>query len=294
MALVALLGSPAVARGQQCLEQCNLSSPGTVDCCSVEPCFQQPCSFYLGCRAEAQDALAECIASEPTCQPTSAGRCTIVLGCVRDCQREYRGDLKRCRREAFKDMPACGCGLGARGQKQAAQACRACSPAPSTTTTSTTTVTTTSNTTTTAGGSTTTVVTTTTTSTTAGGDEGATCEKPDMAPCEAACLYRIDSLRECYRDCRHACEGNVCANRICRQFCRDSVCEAIKARCTNRSVVEADPEYLSCCKNKDSCLEPDESPCRITTTTTSTTSSTMTTATPTTTNTTTTTSAQPI
>src|SRR5689334_25309284 len=88
VAVIVVLVSPMAAHAglSSCLA-CDTHQQNN-DCCAVNPDFAVACGTYLALRAQAQNNLSKddfnnCVASE--CLPTTAGRCTIVLGCVQGC-----------------------------------------------------------------------------------------------------------------------------------------------------------------------------------------------------------------
>jgi hypothetical protein len=276
-----LVASSTMAHGAlSCLEQCDLSRKPQTDCCLVEPCFADPCGDFLGCRAVALEALNTCIAENGKCQPTSPGRCTIILGCVYRCERQFQRDVKVCERDAFgsASLAACGCGdsISPKDRRRLSRACLRCGSG-SVTTTSTSSTTSTS----TPGASTTTTSTSTTTVATspiqmsfivAGARVEPPTDESDLDSCARSCLRRMNSVRSCYKGCAGACNGNSRAIDLCREGCRNFLCKSIKGRCSNRDVTTADQEYLDCCTARGTCLGPEEAPCIITSTTTTTTS----------------------
>jgi hypothetical protein len=303
VAALAALGLLVPSIGRAAPPSCVAACEGVDDCCGAQPCIRRPCENYLGCKAQAQTDLETCIDTQPGCKPGPGGRCTIILGCVRACERDYKIDVKACRKNFLSNTNAdnpdpCAeeCVLKPKGQKKLAKICESCTSVTVTTTTVTTTSTVTSTSTTTLGSSTTAaalVVQTTTESLVP--DEGdppvtGAAEGDDdfIDRCMRGCLSRIDSLDKDYGRCDDACDGNARALSICQRASRNFACKAIKARCSTDGD-NRDEAYRSCCRRRDTCLTKEEAPCKITSTTTSTTTTSTTTVT-TTTNTTTTTS----
>jgi hypothetical protein len=290
VAVIVVLGSPMAAHAglSSCLA-CDTHAKNN-DCCAVNPDFAIACGTYIALRTEAQNSLSKdefnnCVAAE--CLPTSAGRCTVILGCVQGCRANFFPHIpeSQIQKEAFGDFMCNGKPLKSQGRMAAARACRLCNPSTvttsSTTTTSssssTSTVTTTSTSTSIAGQSTTTAVTTTTaTPTTAGPPERLTFIKD---PCFNECILEFSSVSRCYASCRSKCGGDFVALPICQRSCRDLACLAIKARCTqnNNQTHKIRTSYLTCCRaSSDGCRGVDEAECETTTTTTSSSTSTVT------------------
>jgi hypothetical protein len=281
LVLLAALVAPSVAGAAipQCLITCSVAE----DCCAVEDCLRAPCGAYLDCVSQAKADFDECIAAianNPRCRSTGGGRCTITLGCVKKCRALQRADERVCRKNAFRDMPDCGCEkLKGAQQKSVARLCRqSCSDpiAPVTTTTSSSTSTSSS----TATNATTSTTSTSTTATTARPTSttvpASNCEGPGIGPCQRACILRISSLKKNYQRCESACSGDQCAENICKKTARDIACEAIKARCS-KDGDNPDVTFRACCgadcPTKD---EIDEQVCKILPTTTSSSSTTST------------------
>jgi hypothetical protein len=280
VSLVGLLLVSASAIAAPPLPAC-LDCTDSSDCCTAEPCLRGPCGGYLGCIQDAQSQYDDCISGlsdNVNCRSTAGGRCTIILGCVRNCQRDRNSKMQKCRKDNFRDLSgectACTKKLKSRSQRALAQICKSsCSnPTPTTTTVVTTTSTSTSTT-----GATTSATTSTSTSTTP--PPTFTCEKPGIDRCTFECLLRISSLKNNYNDCENKCEGNGCAEIICKENARNIACLAIRARCSSNGQ-NIDPDFIRCCGVD--CPAADEAPCRILPTTTSTTKM-PTTTTPTTT-----------
>jgi hypothetical protein len=286
--VIVVLASPMAAHAglSSCLA-CDTHQKNN-DCCAVDPEFAADCGTYLALRAQAQanlskDEFDNCVASE--CLPTTAGRCTVILGCVQGCRANFYPHIpeSQIQKIAFGDFecPA-GKPLKSQARQAAARACRLCNPSTvttsSTTTTSssssTSTVTTTS--TSIAGQSTTTAVTTTTaTPTTAAPSQRITFIKD---PCYNECIMQFDSVKQCYESCKTKCEGDFVALPICQRSCRDLACLAIKARCTlnDKQTHKVRTSYLQCCRaSADGCRSADEAECETTTTTTSSSTSTV-------------------
>jgi hypothetical protein len=287
VALLFAILTPMPARsGPPCLPSCDPRQRNN-DCCVADPVFGQACGDYLGRRAAERDALddsafAECIVNSSRCQPTSPGRCTVILGCVEDCRERFGKQVpeKRIQREAFGALTDCnGMPLKAAGRRFAARTCRRCaagsvttSSTSTTTSTSTTSVTTSTSTSTSTLGTSPTSSTTTVTSTTA---VPTTLEPGEPAAgdrCFTACLRRLDSVDDCYDDCADACEGDRIALEICRRSCRNASCLAVKAKCTinENNKDQIDPQYLKCCSRQGDCRDPGDAACEVTTTSTST------------------------
>lgn len=289
VAVIAVLASPMAAHAglSSCLA-CNTHQKNN-DCCAVNPDFAVACGTYIALRTEAKNSLNKdefdnCVATE--CLPTTAGRCTVILGCVEGCRANFYPHIpeSQIEKEAFGDFecPA-GKPLKSQGRKAAARACRLCDPSTvttsSTTTTSssssTSTVTTTS--TSIAGQSTTTAVTTTTATPTTAAPSGRITFIKD--PCYNECIMQFDSVRKCYESCKSKCNGDFVALPICQRSCRDAACLAIKARCTenDKQTHKIRTSYLQCCRpSADGCRTADEAECETTTTTTSSSTSTVT------------------
>jgi hypothetical protein len=274
LVLLAALVAPSVAGAAipQCLITCSVSD----DCCQTEDCLRAPCGSYLECMSEAKADFEECIgaiANNPRCRSTGGGRCTITLSCVKQCRALQRADERVCRKNAFRNIPDCGCSkLNASQQKSVARLCRtSCSdPIPPTTTTTTSTSSTSSSTATNATTSTTSTSTTATTarptSTTVA---ASSCEGPDIGGCQRACILRITSLKKNYERCENTCNGDQCADNICKKTARDIACEAIKARCT-KDGDNVDVKFRDCCgANCPTKEDVDEEVCKILPTTTS-------------------------
>jgi hypothetical protein len=295
-----IVPAAGVAAQPPCLAACE----GVDDCCGVQPCIRRPCENYLGCKAEAQADLETCIDEQERCQPGPPGRCTVILACVKACERNYRIDVKACRKRFLSNtnndanpMP-CGepCKLRPRARERLATICESCTSVTVVTTTVTSTSSTQSTTSTTLASSSAAVegfVRTTSENTVVYQDIGVTDDTSGnndvIDACMRACLQRIDSLRDDYERCDDACERSGRALSICQRASRNCACEAIKARCSTDGD-NPDEAYRACCKQRDTCVAKEDSPCKITTTTTSTTS-TSTSTVKTTSSTTTTTSA---
>jgi hypothetical protein len=307
VALAVLLVLPVTAFGRlPCLSD-STCHPGQNKnkCCAADPEFAAACATYVGLRdaARADPDFQNCLNSK-NCQPTVGGRCTVILGCVRECRAKY---LRSSPDSAFKKTAfgvpflCAGQPLNLHQQRIAAKACRRCDRGDltvTTTTSSTTTSTTVepqSTTTTVEGPTTTMVVPTTTepktTTTHAGSLTGEICFN--------RCVNRLTSVHDCYERCADACESDDIAEPICQRACRNSVCLAVRTRCTmhDYEADKIDDGFLNCCDPDtgigEGCDLTQADACETTTTSTSTTTSTTaTTVTPTST-TTSTTSAQP-
>ncbi len=322
--LVVLLGSMEAHGALSCLSACNPHKKNN-DCCAVDPEFGAACGTYIALRAQAEADLSRerfdaCVAGSHDCQPTTAGRCTIIHSCVDGCRDKFFPHIPEAQiqNEAFgKDAFLCdGRPLKSQDRRRAAKACRRCDPASIVTTTTTSSSssssTSTSSSSTTSTSSTTVAGQTTstggaTTSTTTGTATTTVGERilPIRDQCFNSCLMRLDSVKRCYRRCASACEGDFVALPICQRSCRNASCLAVKARCTfnERNADKIDPQYSDCCCDEDDpndpdcnsdrpdCRTPDEAECETTTTTTSTTTSSSTSSAPQAT--TTTTSPQP-
>jgi len=272
LALVLVLVSSAstVAHaGGPCLAGCDPSQKNNT-CCQENPDFGAACSAYLASVAVAEPAadevLTTCLDNSTRCVPTAAGRCTIVLGCVQNCQRQkwIAFDGAQLRQDAFGSLTTCsGAPLNAQGQQSAANDCNRCDPA------------------------TVAAVTTSTPATAAASNSPS--YQPIGDQCFTSCILRLPSIRRCYERCNRNCDGNRTARLICERGCRDSQCLAIKARCTftQHSQSKVFPQYSQCCPDSPGGFRgPEDSECETTTTSTSTTSTTSVTTTTATTSTT--------
>ena len=308
VASIVLLALPVAAHaGLSCLSACNPNQKNN-DCCLVNPDFGAACATYTALQDEAEASLSReafdaCVAGAKACQPGTAGRCTIIHGCVEGCRQNFFPHVPEAQiqQEAFgaPNFLCDGRPLKSQGRKSAAKACRKCDPASVATTT--TVSTSSSSTTSTSSSSTTSTSSTTvaghttstgaTTSTTTGTPTTTVGERilPIRDRCFNDCLHRLDSVRRCYRRCASACEGDYVALPICQRSCRNAFCLAIKARCTfnEPNADKIDPAYSACCCNVDDpndpncnnpdapdCRTPDEAECETTTTTSSTSTST--------------------
>jgi hypothetical protein len=327
IALIVLLGSMEAHAGLSCLSACTPGQKNN-DCCVVNPDFGAACATYIALRNDAlanfsKEDFDNCVASSPKCQPKTAGRCTIILGCVEDCRAINPTHIPDAHFRALafgKDNDSgfeCGQPLKGSRLRAAARACLRCDPSTlvtttttsssssSSTSTSSTTITSTSSTTV-AGQST--ITSTTETPTTTEAPPTTAGERPRFIrdQCFNPCIMRLQSVKDCYRDCKSKCENDQVALPICQRSCRNASCLAIKAKCTlnERNQSEIDPAYTGCCCNEDAvnddpdcdsdrpdCRTPELAECETTTTTTSTTTTSSSSTAPQ--STTTTTSPQP-